>query len=115
MVLLSRAIAVGDRVRLHSGTLGGPFEGTITEVGLVHTHLRTADAPLWIPNTHMLGAAIATRTASRPANRAHPDPQTSSSTSETNGPRRDQPHHPPRDRPRHRLGQRTREGLPAPG
>jgi hypothetical protein len=60
VLLLSRAVAVGDRVRLHSGTLGGPFEGTVTEVGLVHTHLRTADAPLWIPNTQVLGAAIAT-------------------------------------------------------
>lgn len=60
VLLLSRAVAVGDRVRVHSGTLGGTFEGTVTEVGLVHTHLRTAEAPLWIPNTQMLGAAIAT-------------------------------------------------------
>jgi hypothetical protein len=58
-LLLTRTVSVGDRVRLHSGTLGGTFEGTVTEIGLIHVHLRTTDAPLAIPNTQMLGAAIA--------------------------------------------------------
>jgi hypothetical protein len=59
VLLTTRTVTVGDRIRLHSGTLGGPFEGTISEIGLSHTHLHTADAPLAIPNTQMLGGAIA--------------------------------------------------------
>jgi hypothetical protein len=59
VLLFTRTIAVGDRIRLHNGTLGGTFEGTITEIGLVHLHLRTNDAPLVIPNTQVLAAAIA--------------------------------------------------------
>jgi hypothetical protein len=59
VLLFTRTLSVGDRIRLHSGGLGGTFEGTVTEIGLVHVHLRTADAPLAIPNTQVLGAAIA--------------------------------------------------------
>lgn len=59
VLLFTRTVAVGDRIRLHSGIVGGPFEGTVTEIGLIHVHLRTADAPLAIPNTQLLGAAIA--------------------------------------------------------
>jgi hypothetical protein len=58
-LLFTRTIAVGDRIRLHNGTLGGTFEGTITEIGLVHLHLRTTDTPLAIPNTQVLAGAIA--------------------------------------------------------
>ncbi|MFJ1543266.1 mechanosensitive ion channel family protein [Micromonospora chalcea] len=59
VLLLTRTVAIGDRIRLHSGTLGGTFEGTVTGIGLTHVHLRTTDAPLSIPNTQMLAAAIA--------------------------------------------------------
>jgi hypothetical protein len=59
VLLITRTVTVGDRIRLHSGTLGGPFEGTVSEIGLSHVHLHTADAPLAIPNTHVLGGAIA--------------------------------------------------------
>jgi hypothetical protein len=62
VLLFTRTLSVGDRIRLHSGTLGGTFEGTVTEIGLIHVHLRTADAPLTIPNTQVLGAAIAVLT-----------------------------------------------------
>ena len=58
VLLATRTVAVGDRIRLHSGTLGGTFEGTITEIGLIHVHLRATDVPLTIPNTQVLGAAI---------------------------------------------------------
>jgi small-conductance mechanosensitive channel len=58
VLLVTRTVTVGDRIRLHSGTLGGTFEGTVTEIGLIHVHLRTTDAPLTVPNTQVLGAAI---------------------------------------------------------
>ncbi|AVT37707.1 hypothetical protein C6W10_15940 [Plantactinospora sp. BB1] len=59
VLLTTRTIAVGDRIRLHNGTLGGTFEGTVTELGLIHCHLRTTDTPLAIPNTQVLTSAIA--------------------------------------------------------
>jgi hypothetical protein len=59
VLLFTRTIAVGDRIHLHNGTLGGSFEGTITELGLIHLHLRTATEPLAIPNTQVLASAIA--------------------------------------------------------
>ncbi|MFI6510360.1 mechanosensitive ion channel domain-containing protein [Streptosporangium sp. NPDC050855] len=59
VLLFTRTVSVGDHIRLHSGTLGGTFEGTVTEIGLIHVHLRTPDAPLAIPNTQLLSAAIA--------------------------------------------------------
>jgi hypothetical protein len=59
VLLFTRTIAVGDRIRLHNGTLGGSFEGTITELGLIHLHLHTTDTPLAIPNTQVLNSAIA--------------------------------------------------------
>jgi hypothetical protein len=59
VLLFTRTIAVGDRIRLHNGTLGGTFEGTITELGLIHLHLHTTDTPLAIPNTQVLNSAIA--------------------------------------------------------
>ena len=69
VLLATRTVTVGDRIRLHSGTLGGTFEGTITEIGLIHVHLRAGDAPLTIPNTQVLGAAISVLEpeAARPA------------------------------------------------
>jgi hypothetical protein len=59
VLLFTRTIAVGARIRLHNGTLGGTFEGTITELGLIHLHLHTTDTPLAIPNTQVLNSAIA--------------------------------------------------------
>lgn len=39
VLLLARPVAVGSRIRVHSGALGGPFEGTITDIGLIYTTL----------------------------------------------------------------------------
>jgi small-conductance mechanosensitive channel len=70
VLLFTRTIAVGDRIRLYNGTLGGSFEGTVTELGLIHLHLRTAKEPLAIPNTQVLTSAIAILDpqAAQPAN-----------------------------------------------
>ena len=55
----SRTVEVGDRIRLHNGTLGGTFEGTVTELGRLHLRLQTADTPLVVPHTQVRAGAIA--------------------------------------------------------
>ncbi len=56
---LTRTIAVGDRIRLHNGALGGACEGTVTGLGLIHLRLRTTDTPLVVPHARVLAGAIA--------------------------------------------------------
>jgi small-conductance mechanosensitive channel len=57
-MLVSRPFAVGEFVRIRSGALNGPFEGTITSIGLVYTSLETDEGSLAIPNSALLGAAV---------------------------------------------------------
>lgn len=58
VMLVSRPFGVGDRVRVRSGALNGPFDGTVTSIGLVYSHLETAEGPLAIPNAALLNAAV---------------------------------------------------------
>jgi small-conductance mechanosensitive channel len=59
MVLLgSRPIRVGERVRLQGGTLGAVVEGTIGSIGLVHTTVARGAGQLLVPNSSVLSATI---------------------------------------------------------
>jgi small-conductance mechanosensitive channel len=58
VMLISRPFAVGECVRVRSGALNGPFDGTIRSIGLVYTSLETQDGPLAVPNSQLLGAAV---------------------------------------------------------
>ena len=57
-MLVSRPFAVGDFVRVRSGSLNGPFEGTIVSIGLVYTSMDTEEGSLAIPNASLLEAAV---------------------------------------------------------
>ncbi|SDI75681.1 Mechanosensitive ion channel [Frankineae bacterium MT45] len=58
VLLFSRPYVPGERVRIHSGALGGPHDGVVTTVGLLYTMVVTADGPLNIPNGALLAAAV---------------------------------------------------------
>ncbi|MCU1655821.1 MAG: small-conductance mechanosensitive channel-like protein [Pseudonocardiales bacterium] len=58
VLLFSRPYIPGERIRVHSGALGGPFDGTVTTVGLLYTTLATAEGRINIPNSGLLGAAV---------------------------------------------------------
>jgi small-conductance mechanosensitive channel len=58
VMLVSRPFVVGEFVRVRSGALNGPIDGTITSIGLVYTSLETDEGPLAIPNSALLGAAV---------------------------------------------------------
>jgi small-conductance mechanosensitive channel len=58
LMLVSRPFAIGDFVRVRSGALNGPFDGTVTSIGLVYSSLETEEGPLSIPNAQLLSAAV---------------------------------------------------------
>lgn len=58
LLLVARPVVVGQWVRVHSGALGGPLEGTITDISLIYTTLRSDQDVLRIPNTALLGSAL---------------------------------------------------------
>jgi small-conductance mechanosensitive channel len=58
VLLFSRPFVPGDRIKIHSGALGGPFEGVITGSGLVYTTILTAEGSINLPNSGLLGSAI---------------------------------------------------------
>jgi small-conductance mechanosensitive channel len=58
VLLLSRPFNVGDSIQLRSGAMGGPIDGTVTEIGITYVRLETAEGHMSLPNSQVLAAAI---------------------------------------------------------
>jgi small conductance mechanosensitive channel len=59
LVLLgSRPVRVGERVRLQGGTLGTVVEGTVASIGLVHTTIARGNGTILVPNNSTLSATV---------------------------------------------------------
>jgi small-conductance mechanosensitive channel len=58
VLLFARPYIPGQRVKIRSGALGGPFEGVITGSGLMYTNIDTAEGPISIPNSALLASAV---------------------------------------------------------
>lgn len=58
VLLFARPFVIGQRVRVNSGALGGPFDGVITGAGLLYTTMQVDDGLLHLPNSALLAAAI---------------------------------------------------------
>lgn len=58
VMIFARPYVPGEYVRVLSGALGGPHNGTVHSVGLLYTTLRTDDGPLNIPNSALLASAV---------------------------------------------------------
>ena len=58
VLLLSRPFVVGDTIQLRSGAMGGPLEGTVTEIGISYLRLDTEEGPMSLPNAQVLAAAV---------------------------------------------------------
>ena len=54
----SRPIKVGERVRLQGGTLGTVVEGTIGSIGLIHTTIARGNGQLLVPNNAVLNSTV---------------------------------------------------------
>lgn len=57
VLMAARPFAVGDRLRISSGALGGDHEGIVTEMGLVYLTLQGEDGLVRLPNSSVLNSA----------------------------------------------------------
>ncbi len=59
LVLLSvRPFTIDERVRVRSGSLNGPFDGTVRSMTLTYVTIETDEGPVNVPNSAMLAAAV---------------------------------------------------------
>ncbi|MDQ2837585.1 MAG: mechanosensitive ion channel family protein [Actinomycetota bacterium] len=58
VLLFARPYIPGQRVRIRTGALGGPFEGVIVAAGLMYTTIDTDEGVISLPNAGLLAAAI---------------------------------------------------------
>lgn len=58
VLLFARPYVPGQRVKIRTGAMGGPFEGVIVAAGLMYTTIQTEEGPVSMPNSGLLGAAI---------------------------------------------------------
>ena len=58
VLLLARPFAVGDRIRVRAGALGGIFDAWVRETSLSYVTLQTDDGVMRVPNSVMLAAGV---------------------------------------------------------
>ena len=58
VLLLARPFRVGDAISLQAGALGGPLEGTVTDIGITYVRLDTGSSIMSIPNSQALNAVV---------------------------------------------------------
>ena len=58
VLLMARPFAVGNRIRVRSGALGGEFYGTVTAMSLTYVSVLTDEGMLKVPNSSLLAAAV---------------------------------------------------------
>jgi hypothetical protein len=58
VLFFARPYVAGQRVRVHTGALGGPFDGTIVEAGVLYTSVQTEAGLMRLPNAGLLAAAV---------------------------------------------------------
>jgi small-conductance mechanosensitive channel len=58
VLLMARPCAVGNRIRIQSGALGGEFYGTVTSMSLTYVSVLTDEGMLKVPNSSLLAAAV---------------------------------------------------------
>jgi small-conductance mechanosensitive channel len=58
VLLFARPYVPGQRVKIRSGAMGGPFDGVIVGAGLMYTVIDTEEGPISMPNSGLLAAAI---------------------------------------------------------
>jgi len=58
VLLFARPYVPGQRVKVRSGAMGGPFDGVILGAGLMYTVIDTEEGLISMPNSGLLAAAI---------------------------------------------------------
>lgn len=65
VLLLARPFTIGDSVRVRTGSMGGPLDGTVIGMDLLYTKLLTDEGELQVPNAGLLASAIGPRPPAR--------------------------------------------------
>jgi small-conductance mechanosensitive channel len=58
VLLMARPFAVGNRIRIRSGALGGEFYGNVASMSLTYVSVLTDEGMLKVPNSSLLAAAV---------------------------------------------------------
>ena len=58
VLLFARPYIPGQRVKVRSGAMGGPFDGVIVGAGLIYTVIDTEEGLISMPNSGLLASAI---------------------------------------------------------
>jgi small-conductance mechanosensitive channel len=58
VLLAARPFAVGNHIRVRSGSLGGEFYGTVVSMSLTYVTISTKEGILKVPNSGVLAAAV---------------------------------------------------------
>jgi small-conductance mechanosensitive channel len=58
VLLLARPFKVGDTISLRAGALGGPLDGTVTDIGITYVRLDTGSSIMSVPNSQVLNAVV---------------------------------------------------------
>jgi small-conductance mechanosensitive channel len=67
VLLAARPFAIGNYIRVRSGSLGGEFRGTVLSMSLTYVTISTSEGILKVPNSSVLSSAVG---PSRPAQNA---------------------------------------------
>jgi small-conductance mechanosensitive channel len=74
VLLMARPFAVGNRIRVRSGALGGEFYETVTSMSLTYVSVLTDEGMLKVPNSSLLAAAVGPWDRSARSAQFRPDP-----------------------------------------
>jgi small-conductance mechanosensitive channel len=66
VLLLARPFTIGDSVRVRTGSMGGPLDGTVVGMDLLYTKLLTDEGEVQVPNAGLLASAIGPRPPQSP-------------------------------------------------
>jgi small-conductance mechanosensitive channel len=58
VLMLARPFKVGDAIRLRAGALGGPLDGTVTDIGITYVRVDTGVGVVSVPNSQVLNAVV---------------------------------------------------------
>ena len=58
VLMLARPFKVGDAIRLRAGALGGPLDGTVTDIGITYVRVDTGHGVVSVPNSQVLNAVV---------------------------------------------------------
>jgi len=56
--VFARPFVVGEAIQLRAGALGGPLEGTVTDIGITYVRLDIGNSVMSIPNSQVLNAVV---------------------------------------------------------